>query len=200
MDRLVMWQAYGYNGRGLCMVLRKETMLGQTAKGLFPVHWCPIEYEDATGLERRVRRRLQQIQDVIKATAGANVIPAHGIGLLIAVCVVPLVMGHKNVAFDHEKELRFVRSRLLQELAPPEGAEYRTVLVDGQPKSKFVLPLRKYPEFSIDASIPALLDHVIIGPSAQQEQMAQEVRQLLDANDLRHVEVHRSVIPYRPVR
>lgn len=199
-DRLVMWQAYGYNGHGLCMVLRKQAMLGQTAKGRFPVHWCPIEYEDAAGLEQRVRRRLQQVHDVINVTPGANAVPARAIGMLISVCVVPLVIGHKNVAFEHEKELQFVRSRLLQQLVPPDGAGYRTVMVDGHPKSKFVLPLRNYPEFSIDASISALLDHVIIGPSGQQEHIAQEVRELLDTNGLGHVEVHRSIIPYRPIR
>jgi len=30
-DRLVMWRAYGHNGNGLCTVLRKQAMLGQTA-------------------------------------------------------------------------------------------------------------------------------------------------------------------------
>lgn len=117
-DRLVMWQAYGHNGNGLCMVLRKQALLGQTAGGRFPVHWCPIEYENAAGVGERVRRRLCQIEEVIRTNPNGKSVPAHAIGLLIAVCSVLLVMGHKNVAFEHEKEIRFVRSRLLQELAP----------------------------------------------------------------------------------
>jgi len=199
-DRLVMWQEYGRRGNGLCLILRKQTMLGQTAKGLFPVHWCPIEYEDAATLGARVRHRLQQVQDAIDATPMAETLPGHALGMMVAGCVVQLILGHKNVAYEHEKEVRFVRSGLLQELVPPEGAGYRTVTVDGQERSKFILPLRKYPEFSIDASLPALLDHIIIGPSVEQEQMFQEVRAILDANDLTQVGVHRSEIPYRAVR
>lgn len=199
-DRLVMWQAYGHNGNGICMVFRKEAILGQTAQGLFPVHWCPLEYENAPALGERVRRRLQQLQRAICASPLAHTIPTPAFGLLISVVVVQLVLGHKNLAFEHEKEIRFVRSRLLQELTPPAGAGYRTITVDGKPSSKFVLPLRKYPEFSIDASLVTLLDHVIIGPSAQQDKISEEVRAVLDATGLGHVEVRRSVIPYRVTR
>jgi hypothetical protein len=199
-DRLVMWQAYGYNGNGLCMVLRKQTMLGQTARGLFPVHWCPIEYQDAVGLGKRVRDRLRQIDEVIQAHPEGSTVPPDAIGMLIAVCMVQLVLSHKNIAFDYEKEIRFVRSKLLQSLMPPSGAGYRTITMNRKSRSKFVLPLRVYPEYSVDASIAALLGHVIVGPSDRQDIMAQEVRELLDANNLGAVEVRKSEIPYRAGR
>jgi len=192
-----MWQAYGHNGNGLCLVLRKETMLGQTARGLFPVHWCPIEYDDRDAIRQRVIRRLHLIQQAISATQMAETLPPQALGMLVAGCVVQLVLGQKNVAFDHEKEIRFVRSRLLRELVPPEGAGYRTVTIAGKRKNKFVLPLRYYPEFSIDASLPALLDHIIIGPSNRQQETQQEISNLLSQNGLGHVQIRLSNIPYR---
>lgn len=120
-DRLPMWHAYGHDGNGLCVVLNKQYMLGQRAKGLFPVHWVPIEYEDAAALGERVRRRLELIRNTIASTPYASTLPPPALGMLVAVAIVQLVLGHKNVAFEHEHELRFVRSRLLQSLVPPEG-------------------------------------------------------------------------------
>jgi hypothetical protein len=196
-DRLVMWQAYGRNGTGICLVLRKESMLGQKAQGRFPVAWCPVEYDEEAALGERVKRRLGQIREVISETSEAQDLPIGAFGVLVARCLVQLVLSHKNVAFEHEKEVRFVRSRLLHGLVPPPGAEYRMITVRGAPKSKFILPMRNYPEFPIDASLPTLLDHIIIGPSARQDEMCREVLMLLDASGLDHVPVIRSEIPYR---
>lgn len=120
--------------------------------------------------------------------------------MLVSCLAVSLVLGHKNLHFEHEREVRFVRSRLLQELAPPEGAGYRSITTQGKPKNIFVLPLRNYPEFGISAGIADLLDHIIIGPSNEQEKIAQEVRRLLDGNGLARVQVRRSEIPYRANR
>jgi len=199
-DRLEMWRAYGHDGNGLCVVLNKQAMLGQKAKGLFPVHWVPIEYEDAASLGERVHRRLELIRNAVAAASLENAVPPQALGMLVAVAVDQLVLGHKNVAFEQERELRFVRSRLLQSLALPAGAEYRTITVDGQPRSKFVLQLRKYPEYSVDASLQTILDHVIIGPSIRQKQNAEEIRETLDAAGLSQVEVRLSQIPYRANR
>jgi len=164
-DRLVMWQAYGFNGNGLCLVLRKDSLLGQKAKGLFPVHWCPIEYEAPEELGDRVRRRLNQVKQAFNAAPQPiATLPKRVLGAVVASSVASLVFGHKNPAFEHEREVRFVRSRLLQTLAPPDGAGYRRITTQGKIKDIFVLPLRYYPEFPIDAALPNLLDHVIVGP------------------------------------
>jgi hypothetical protein len=197
-DRLEMWKDYGHNGNGLCMVLRKATVLDQSAKGRFPVHWAPIEYAKHEGLSERVRRRLLLIKRVINATQHVETLSSQVFGMLIAQCVVQLVLSHKNIGFEYEKEVRFVRSRLLQELAPPEGAGYRNVTIDGVVKSKFILPLRYYPEFKIDASLIALLDQIIIGPSSHQDYLHRELVTILSGNHLDHVPIIRSDIPYRP--
>jgi hypothetical protein len=195
-----MWQAYGKDGYGICLVLRKDTLLGQRARNRnFPVNWCPIEYDDQAQFSERVKNRLLLIKQAIDATPGADrIIPAPALGTLIAACLFQLVFGHKNLGFEHEKEVRFIRSRLLQRLDPPEDVTYRSITVGGIPTTKFILPMRNYPELDIDATLEAILDHVIIGPSTTQEETTDEVRSLLDANNLAHVQIVQSAIPYRP--
>ena len=200
-DRLAMWRAYGHNGNSLCLVLRKDTMLGQKAQGRFAVQWSPIDYQSPAQLKARLRQRLEQIEDTFRALPKAvAALPPQLLGMLIAQCAVPLVLGHKHVAFRDEREIRFVRSRILQPLVPPDGAGYRTVHSSGRAKSVFVLPLRNYPEFPVNADLSAMLDHIIVGPSHQQDQMYSEVRDSLDAEGLTQVRIHRSEIPYRANR
>jgi hypothetical protein len=199
-DRLVMWRAYGHDGHGLCMVLRKSTLLGQTAAGRFPVHWSPIEYDSVKRLEERVRLRLTQIEDAFQTLPEplrATIAPA--LGRFIVSCMLSLVIGHKNEAYSDEREIRFVRTPLVQIAEPPSDAVYRQVGTAQKPKTIFALPLRNYPEFGIDADIQALLDHVIIGPSHQQDQIQAKARTLLDSHGLAYVEIRRSMIPYRAI-
>jgi hypothetical protein len=120
--------------------------------------------------------------------------------VLVAFLALVLVLEHKHVAFKEEQEIRFVRSPLLQITPLPEGAGYRKVENYGKTKNVFVLPLRNYPEFGVNAALPELLDHLIIGPSYQQEQMNREVRKLLDGHDLAGVPIRLSEIPYRASR
>lgn len=151
-DRLTMWRAYGHDGNGLCLVLRKDTLLGQSAAGRFPVHWSPINYETKSQLEDRVQRRLAQIEDALTSvppTVLAHLKPAFGV--IITSCILSLVFSHKNDAYRDEQEVRFVRSGLLQAVACPQGATNRNVGTPEKPKTVFVLPLRDYPEFPINA-------------------------------------------------
>jgi hypothetical protein len=196
-DRLVMWRAYGHDGHGLCLVLRKDTLLGQKANGLFPVAWSPIEYDNSSQLNNRVRRRLEQVEGIFATTKGLNLIPNPSLGAFVAGCVMSLVIGHKNPAFRDEREIRFIYSNTLRPIRDPKGGGRRVVGTAQKTRNIFALPLRDYPEYPVNASLPALLDHVIIGPSNQQNEIYKQVRLLLDSNDLSHVEVRLSDIPYR---
>ncbi len=197
-DRLTMWRAYGDDGYGLCLVLRKEALLEQRAAGRFPVHWSPIEYETSQELEGRLWRRLANIEEVFRQAPQSALLALKPVlGKIITACLLSLVFSHKNENYFDEQEVRFVRSAFLQREAPPAGAGNRDVGPAAMSKSVFVLPLRDYPEFSINASMTALLDHVIVGPSCQQESNYGQVKELLQANGLAHVEVIRSTIPYQ---
>jgi hypothetical protein len=195
-DRLVMWRAYGHDGHGLCLVLRKDTMLGQKANGLFHVAWSPIEYDNPAQLNNRVRRRLEQVEGIFPATKNLNLIPNPSLGAFVASCLMSLVIGHKNPAFRDEREIRFIHSNTLRPIPDPKGGGRRVVGTALKTRNIFALPLRDYPEFPVNASLPALLDHVVIGPSNQQNELYKEVRSLLDSNDLSHVEILLSDIPY----
>lgn len=200
-DRLAMWRAYGHNGRGLCLVLRKDTLLHQKAAGRFPVSWAPMEYDTPGELIDRVQRRLRQIEATLQRVppTARRLLTPH-LGVFISGCLVSLVLGHKNESFDDEREVRFVRSESMHALPLPSGTEYRNIGTAQAPRQVFALALRDYPEFPINASLPALLDHIIVGPSDQQNEMAQKVRNLLDLNNLSQVEVILSKIPYRATR
>jgi Protein of unknown function (DUF2971) len=197
-DRLTMWHVYGHKGHGLCLVLRKETMLNQTAAGRFPVHWAPIDYDSAEQLTERVRHVLSLFEaESAKISPDLRALISPNLGSLIAGSMVPLVIGHKNPAYVDEREVRFVRTSLINIAPTPADAVYREVGTPAKPKRIFALPLRQYSEFGIDASMQALLDHIIIGPSNRQDQLYAETRALLDAHGLSHVEIRRSTIPFR---
>lgn len=200
-DRLGMWRAYGHNGRGLCLVLRKDTLLHQKAAGRFPVAWAPMEYDTSDQLSDRVQQRLRLVEGALQRipSAARKLLTPH-LGVFISRCLVSLVLGHKNESFDDEREVRFVRSASMNPLPLPSGAEYRNIGTTQPPRHVFALPLRDYPEFPINASLPALLDHIIVGPSDRQNEMAQQVRDLLNIENLSQVQVVLSKIPYRATR
>jgi hypothetical protein len=197
-DRLTMWHVYGHKGHGLCLVMRKETMLNRTAGGRFPVHWSPIDYDSTEQLTERVRAVLSLFEaEIAKLPTDLRPIITPHLGAIIAGSMVSLAIGHKNPAYVDEREVRFVRTSLINIAPTPADAIYREVGTSQKPRRIFALPLRQYPEFGIDASMQALLDHIIVGPSNRQDQLYAETRALLDAHGLSHVEIRRSIIPFR---
>lgn len=197
-DRLPMWSEYGHRGTGLCLVLRR-LIIEQKAAGKFPVFWAPMEYEKEDQVADRVKKRLQLLENALKAVSGSTLRQLYrGAPQVIARCVVDIVLCHKNRAYDFEREVRFVRSPVLQTEPPPKDIQYRQI---GGPKPRkiFSLPLRNYPDFPVNASIEALLDHIIIGPDAE-DGMIEEVRELLISHRLDGVEARPSQIPYRSRR
>jgi hypothetical protein len=197
-DRLVMWRAYGQNGDGLCLVMRKETLLEQrSSDGLFPLHWARITYEGEAAARDRVRRTLAHIDNILRSRPNQlAVVPPTLVGMLVANAAAILAASHKHPAFSEEREVRFIHSKIFAASVSSDWGT-RTVDLGERPALKFVLPLRNYAEFGINASLPVLLDHVIVGPSPNQHDKMLEVRSILDAHDLQEVGVVCSQIPYR---
>ena len=183
------------------MVLRKVNVLGQTAAGRFPVHWIPMEYDTGPQLDARLQGMLARLDLIFRESGQAiKAVPPSALGALVAGAVVTLVLSHKHPAFRHEREMRFIRSHLLQVAPPPADATVKEIVWQGRSKKVFVLPLRNYPEFGIRAAMEDLLDHIIIGPSDSQRDTADKVRSLLDAAGLSRVDIRLSDIPYRDNR
>ena len=53
------------------------------------------------------------------------------------------------------------------------------------------------PRLRQKATLGRMLDHVLVGPTKDQDALYNEVKQLLSANGLGNVRVHKSDIPYR---
>ena len=84
----------------------------------------------------------------------------------------------KDPAYIHEKETRFVGS------FPNVPTKYRY-------RNGMVIP---YKEIFVDKEV---LESIVIGPSANQEDVKRSLRRFLDDNNLQHVNLERSSIPYR---
>lgn len=84
----------------------------------------------------------------------------------------------KDLAYSHEKETRFVGSL--------KDVETHYRYSDGM-----AIP---YKNVFIDKS---LLKSIVIGPAVNQEEVANSLRKFLDDNNLQHVEIEFSEIPYR---
>lgn len=196
--RLTMWKDFGNGGPGVCMVLKKAMVLERSAKGMFPVHWAPIEYEDEAKLEQRVRRRLEHIERAF-AAAPKQVMRTltPNMGFLLAAFVIQLVVSHKNKHYYDDKEVRFLRSDYFNQNLLPTGAALVEKDTPKGRRTKFILPLRDYPEYGIDATLDCMLDHVLLGPTKDQGALYKEIKQLLSANGLGNVRVNKSDIPYR---
>jgi hypothetical protein len=197
-DRLVMWTGYGNHGQGICAVFNGQAMLGQNAQGKFAVHWTPMVYEKGEILKNRVEKLLAMVEEASRSHPEfTNHVDPSLLGRVVAFCAVTYVVRLKNCCFDYEHEVRFVRSNLLQIEPLPPGAGFREVAKGAGSKRVFVLPLRNYPEYGVKAALAEMMDHVIIGPSHEQDVIAADVRRLFDDNGLQHVEVKLSEIPYR---
>lgn len=84
----------------------------------------------------------------------------------------------KNSAYFHEKETRFIGS------FPDIPTRYRY-------RNGMAVP---YKEIFVDKEI---LESIVIGPSANQEDVKKSLRRFLDDNNLQHVNIEGSSIPYR---
>lgn len=90
--------------------------------------------------------------------------------------LLPFIMKH--MAYSYEAETRFISSFS----SVPTKYRYRQGLV---------IP---YKEIFVEKE---LLESIIIGPSANQNKVEESLRQFLDDNNLSHVKIERSTIPYR---
>ncbi len=197
-DRVGMWGNYGHAGRGLCIVFRKEVLLDQRADGKFPAKWIPVTYGTSESLRKRVSDALEKIEAVFRnRRVLIQSLPPEKVGMIIAICLMTMVFTHKDASLEFEREVRFIYTDTLQFAPLPAGAGVRNVGDTDHPKKAFVLPLRHYPEWNVNAVLPELIDHIIVEPSFGQDERVREVRALLDEYGLQHVAVRASTSPFR---
>lgn len=198
-DRVAMWIEYGRDSKGVCIVFRREALLDQRADGKFPAKWAPMAYGTPETFTESVKRLLQQVDGVLQRRKDIlQQVPPEPLGLVITACAVIKALGYKHNSFEFEREVRFIQTPPLQFTPYPPDTAFRNVGTASNPRTVFVLPLRNYPEYGVNAALPRLIDHIIVEPSYVQAQRVSEVKQLLESHGLGHIPVRASDSPYRP--
>jgi len=156
--RLSMWRAYGGNSAKAALVLRMPVAPGQVV-GL-NLLFSPVEYFAFDELEQAFRDAVQSIRDNAAVLAKVKPDRVFNMGFFMLV-LAALCLKHKG--FSEEKEWRAI---YLPQTLPSDNVERSVEVVDGVPQTVYKIPLQNSAEKQIQgASIPDVLDRVIIGPS-----------------------------------
>ena len=167
--RLSMWRAYG----DTALVIHNTPMMAITDR--LGVYSAPVIYQDATEFSKRLDRiagAVEQHTDHLRGL-GQDVVVGYVHGMLQATAI-----ASKHPGFSEEEEWR-IFFRPSENESP---AIARTVeVVGGVPQVVYKLALRDDPEKGLHgASIPSLLDRIIVGPTEYPVTTAQAFMITLD--------------------
>ncbi|MDX2277619.1 MAG: DUF2971 domain-containing protein [Hyphomonadaceae bacterium] len=186
--KLSMWRAYANDGEGVGIVADSASFLPSAIKPAnlgFHVSSSRVNYvrkEDVVAHAKDVIERLSRVHmfpvPVPEALAAAAIVAVK------AVCV-------KHDGWFEEEEIRFLHFGGVPGLGKPEA------LRQSGPRQFFALGLQQYPEAQFDFRPARILKKVVVGPKGDKAARAREVRRLLDAHGLGHVQIAISDIPYR---
>ncbi len=169
LGRLSMWRAYG-GTTGVAMVIKNTPFMQRNdhlGAWTFPVTYCDLD-----GHLPKFRHMLERLKGKIEyyRTEGREAIENIYIFLLfLALCT-------KHHGFAEEKEWRVVYNSVYT--AP--YLKRIIASVRGTPQKVHLLPLRDIEEIDFrGASIPDLIDHIIIGPTTHPQVMGEAFVELL---------------------
>ena len=168
--RLSMWRAYD-QGVGVALVLNNSVFLNP-ADG-FGAYSSPVAYLDDPGFERELDRVVENIEgesDFLKQR-GREALKASIFHVLRSASLCT-----KHPGFAEEREWRIIYCPTL------EKSSYLVSdiqVIGGVTQPIFKIPLHDIPEVGLFASVPALLDHIIIGPSQYPLAISEAFQQLL---------------------
>ncbi|GAM96979.1 hypothetical protein U91I_00600 [alpha proteobacterium U9-1i] len=186
--KLSMWGRYADDCAGVGIVADSSPFLPSAIKPAnlgFHVFSSRVDYvkkQDVVAHAKDVIDRLSRVHmfpvPVPEALAAAVVVAVK------AVCV-------KHDGWFEEEEIRFLHFGGVPGLSKPEALRH------SGGRQFFALGLQSYPDAQFDFSPARILKKVVIGPKGDKAARAAEVRRMLDAHGLRHVEIVISGIPYR---
>ena len=179
--RLSMWRAYG-KGTGVALVLNKNVFLSESRA--LNVFTSPVAYLD----DQAFSNKFLEISDTIKSSEeflrqfNEEVI----LQLLLSMCVFS-VLCTKHPGFEEEREWRIISSPIVQQMVPAnsvvgqERIKSDVVVIGGIPQIIYKVPLENIPEEGlVGLTIPEILDHIIIGPTAYPGAIADAFCRLLE--------------------
>lgn len=173
--RLSMWRAYG----DTALVIRNTPMMAVT--DLLGVYSAPVIYQDVGDFSERLNRIAEAVErhaDHLRGL-GLNVVVSYVHGMLQATAI-----ASKHPGFAEEEEWR-IFFRPSENESP---AITRTVeVIGGVPQVVYKLALGDEPEKGLHgASIPSLLDRIIVGPTEYPVTTAQAFRITLNEAGVSH--------------
>lgn len=168
--RLSMWRAYD-QGVGVALVLNNSVFV--TPATGFGAYSSPVAYLDDNRFQKEMDRIVGNIQEegpFLKELGREKVRDAVFHAFRSAsVCT-------KHPGFAEEREWRIIYCPKLERSAYIQPS---LEVINGVPQPVCKIPLKNFPEVGLDASVPNLLDHVIIGPSQFPWALAEAFHQLL---------------------
>lgn len=166
--RLSMWRAYG----DTALIVNNTPMTSTT--DLLGVFSVPVSYIDADGLRAKIAKISSEIE-INQVYLKAMDPPAFVMWL--REMFFSIAIATKHPGFAEEKEWRLFY-RPTEHVSP--GMVCKTVLINGVPQKIWALRLANEPENGLmGASIPTLLDRIIIGPTDHAYVSAKAFRQVL---------------------
>jgi hypothetical protein len=166
--RLSMWRAYG----DTALVVNNGPMTAVT--DLLGVFSVPVAYLDESGLNQKMSRIVDEIlkNRSYLTDLGSDVLVEYIHKMLFHIAI-----ATKHPGFAEEKEWRLFY-RPSERVSP--GMRCETVVLGGVPQNIWALRLADEPESGLHgASIPSLLDRLIIGPTEHPYVSGQAFRRVL---------------------
>lgn len=189
LGRLSMWRGYGTDC-GVAMVLRPNSFAVRNND--FQIYTTPVEYLTKKKFKTYLlefRRRIEAAKSFIEA------LPDRDIEKWTAIMIKAAVVSIKHPGFKEEREWR-----VIADMNFCQGLKLDTIAVNGIPQLVMKLPLTAEIENNRKGfSIPANLDHLIIGPTPYPaviaKALAEELAKCGVTDPLKKITV--SAIPYR---
>lgn len=157
--RLSMWRAFGQQSSARAAVVMKIPEMGM-AEGLH-VLLSPVAYFEYAEVEAQLLVIIRSINQNIKFL---QTFKPDRLKTIVFFMLVSAAVSLKHKGFLEEKEWRLI---YLPQANPSPLIERSVEVIGGIPQPIFKIPLKENPDNGVvGIGIPALVDRIIIGPTA----------------------------------
>lgn len=158
--RLSMWRAYG-GKRSVALVMNPAPFASET--DIFHAYTYPVSYQDNDNFNLKFSQLTKRI---IKEQAFIKSLGKEAITGFLFETFKSMTICTKHPGFEEEKEWRVVYNPKIKK---SEHVSSSIQCIDGIPQEIHKIPLRDFPELNFfGATVPELIERIIIGPNDQQ--------------------------------
>lgn len=170
IGRLSMWRAYGKNA-GIALVLNNKNFLSHS--DVLKIYTSPVGYFEEGHLDAQFKTITESIlreADYIKAQPRESIISQVFNMFMFA------ILCTKHPGFREEKEWRIVYCPSIMQ---SNFVKKEVRSVSGIPQQIYTIPLISVPEEKFHASIPDLIERIIVGPTEYSLEIYKAIVELL---------------------